>query len=71
MDTIEPGVGIECATFLYGFPEALFRAGGWRNAVVVRPGQPAANFGRLTGTPEAKGAGQQANLRTYLVAATL
>jgi len=52
-------------------PEALFRAGGWRNAVVVQAGQPAANFGRLTRTPEARDAGQQSNLRTHLVTAAL
>lgn len=52
-------------------PGALFRAGGWRNAVVVQAGQPAANFGRLTRTPEARDAGQQSNLRTHLVTAAL
>jgi methyltransferase (TIGR00027 family) len=32
-------------------PEALFLTGGWSNASVVQPGEPAANFGRLTRGP--------------------
>lgn len=51
-------------------PEALFLAGGWNNAWVVQPGEPAANFGRLTRMPSARDAAeQQNNLRTYLVTA--
>lgn len=53
-------------------PEALFLDGGWSNASVVQPGEPAANFGRLTRVPSARvSAGQQNNLRTYLVTAAL
>ncbi|GAA4025023.1 SAM-dependent methyltransferase [Arthrobacter methylotrophus] len=52
-------------------PKALFKAGGWNNAAVVHPGQPAANFGRLTQRPGARDAGHESNLRTHLVTATL
>ncbi|MCZ9882300.1 class I SAM-dependent methyltransferase [Arthrobacter sp. B2a2-09] len=52
-------------------PETLFRAGGWSESTVVQPGQPAANFGRLAQVPGARDAGQQTNLRTYLLTATL
>lgn len=52
-------------------PETLFRGGGWSESAVVQPGQPSANFGRLTKVPSARDAGQQSNLRTYLVTATL
>lgn len=53
--------------FCTNTPEALFRLGGWSEASVVQPGQPAANFGRLIQTPEAVDGGRQNNLRTYLV----
>jgi methyltransferase (TIGR00027 family) len=52
-------------------PEALFRATGWSNASVVQPGQPTANFDRMSQAPGERDARQQPNLRTYLVTATL
>jgi methyltransferase (TIGR00027 family) len=51
-------------------PETLFRAGGWSDSAVVQPGQPSANFGRLSQVPGARDAGQQTNVRTYLLTAT-
>lgn len=53
-------------------PEALFLDGGWSNASVVHPGESTANFGRLTRGPRpTDAAGQQNNLRSYLVTAAL
>lgn len=52
-------------------PESLFQTGGWSNTAIVEPGQPTANFGRLARTPVGGDGGQQTNLRTYLVTATL
>ncbi|WP_113718315.1 class I SAM-dependent methyltransferase [Arthrobacter dokdonensis] len=52
-------------------PEALFRAAGWTSTSVVQPGQPTANFGRLTQPPEKAEAGLQITLRTHLVTASL
>ena len=51
-------------------PEALFRAGGWSESAVVQPGEPSANFGRLTQVSGARDARKQ-TLRTYLLTATL
>jgi methyltransferase (TIGR00027 family) len=52
-------------------PEALFTAAGWTNTAIVYPGEPGANFGRLTQHPGARAAGHETNLRTHLVTATL
>jgi hypothetical protein len=52
-------------------PEALFRAAGWTRTSVVQPGQPTANFGRLTQPPQKAEAGLQNTLRTHLVTASL
>lgn len=52
-------------------PEELFQAGGWSDYTAVQPGQPTANFDRLSQAPGARDAEKQTNLRTYLVTATL
>lgn len=52
-------------------PEELFRTGGWADVDVVQPGQPRANYGRFPHGTQRRLPAMPANLRTYLLAASM